>query len=50
MEEKIEIFRKISIDITQDRRGADAFSISYRGQDPEKVMKVANELAALFYR
>ena len=49
MEEKIEILRKkISIDITQDRRGADAFSISFKGTDPEKVMKVANGLATYF--
>ncbi len=49
MEEKIEsLRRKISIDITRDRRGADAFSISYRGGEPEKVMKVANGLARYF--
>jgi polysaccharide chain length determinant protein (PEP-CTERM system associated) len=49
MEEKIEILRKkISIDITQDRRGADAFSITFQGTEPEKVMKVANGLAAYF--
>ena len=49
MEKKIEsLRRKISIDITRDRRGADAFSISYQGMEPEKVMKVANGLAAYF--
>ncbi len=49
MEEKVENLRKkISIDVIQDRRGADAFSISYQGMEPEKVMKVANGLAAYF--
>ncbi|MFC1878220.1 protein GumC [Thermodesulfobacteriota bacterium] len=49
MEKKIEIIRgKILIDVTQDRSGADAFSISYQGMEPEKVMKVANGLAAYF--
>jgi len=49
MEEKIEYLRrKISIDITRDRRGADAFSITYQGTQPEKVMKVANGLSTYF--
>ncbi len=49
MEEKIQNLRKkISIDVTRDRRGADAFSISFRGKEPHKVMKVANGLATYF--
>jgi len=49
MEQKIEsLRRKISIDITRDRRGADAFSITYQGPEPETVMKVANGLATYF--
>ena len=49
MEEKIELLREqISINIIQDRRGADAFSISYQGTKPETVMNVANSLAAYF--
>lgn len=53
MEDKVGDLRKrIRIDVTkakQDRRkDADAFSISFKGKDPEKVMKIANALATYF--
>ena len=49
LEDKLESLRKrISIDVTAARTGADAFSISFEGRDPEKVMQVANALATYF--
>jgi polysaccharide chain length determinant protein (PEP-CTERM system associated) len=49
MEDKIENLRRcIDINVTRDRRGADAFSISFKGQDPQKVMRVTNALATSF--
>ena len=49
MEEKIESMRKrIVIDVTRSRRDANAFSITFEGKDPEKVMKVTNALANYF--
>lgn len=52
MEEKIENLRKrISVDVItgKSRRGeAEAFTIKFSDQDPEKVMRVANGLAAYF--
>ncbi len=49
MEDKIEGLRKrISFDLIQRdrRRDADAFSISFEGRDPEKVMKITNALTS----
>jgi len=49
MEEKIDRIRNnIKINIINDRREALAFSITYQGSTPEKVMKIANELATYF--
>ncbi|MEJ2452709.1 MAG: Wzz/FepE/Etk N-terminal domain-containing protein [Candidatus Thiodiazotropha sp.] len=49
MEDKIESLRQcIEINVTRDRRGADAFSISFKGGDPQKVMRVTNALATSF--
>lgn len=49
MEDKIESTKKrISVDVTRASQGADAFSISFKGKDPEKVMRVANALATYF--
>jgi polysaccharide chain length determinant protein (PEP-CTERM system associated) len=50
MEDKVEIIRKrIDVHVTQDRRReTNSFSISYRGRDPMKVMRVANGLATYF--
>ncbi|MBW1849502.1 MAG: protein GumC, partial [Deltaproteobacteria bacterium] len=49
MEDKIESLReRISVNlIRSDRRSdADAFSISFKGKDPEKVMKITNALTS----
>ena len=49
MEDKIESMRKrITVDVTRSRRDTNAFSISFNGRDPEKVMKVTNALANYF--
>jgi len=49
MEDKIESMRKrITVDVTSSRRNTNAFSISFKGKDPEKVMKVTNALANYF--
>jgi polysaccharide chain length determinant protein (PEP-CTERM system associated) len=42
--------QKIKIDVSQggSRRGPSAFTISYRGKDPKKVMQVTNALASNF--
>jgi polysaccharide chain length determinant protein (PEP-CTERM system associated) len=50
MEDKVAQLRaNISIDVISDRqRQTDAFEISYKGKDPEKVMRVANGLAGSF--
>ena len=46
MEDKLENLRKrISTRITHARGGADAFSISFKGSQPERVMKIANALS-----
>ena len=50
-EKKVESLEKrISIKVTQggSRNAADSFSISFRGTDPEKVMRVTNSLASSF--
>ena len=48
MEDKVAILAKrISVDVTRSsRREADSFSISFRGGDPDRVMRIANTLAA----
>jgi len=51
MEDKISSIRKkIDVQVTRSgrRTGADAFSVSYRGSDPQTVMNVANTLANFF--
>lgn len=50
LEDKIENLRKrITVDISKDRKkDTDAFSISYKGRDPERVMRVTNALATFF--
>lgn len=48
-EDKIRyLTQRIDVRVTRDRRGADAFSISYRGKNPLKVMRVTNALANSF--
>ena len=49
LEDKIENLKeRISLNVTRAGRGSDAFSISFEGKDPEKVMKIANTLATYF--
>jgi len=50
MEDKVGSLRKrINVSLARTRgKGTDAFSISFRGSDPEKVMKIANALATFF--
>ena len=49
MEDKIDNVRKqISVKVTNAREGADAFSISFQGEEPRKVTNVANALATYF--
>lgn len=49
IEDKIENIRKrISVNVTKARSGADAFSISFKDKDPDRVMRVANTLATFF--
>lgn len=48
-EDKIEnLHKRISVQVIRARAGADAFSISFEGTDPERVMKIANSLASYF--
>ncbi|HPA15606.1 MAG TPA: GNVR domain-containing protein [Desulfobacterales bacterium] len=49
MENKLATIRKnISVNVSRDRQVANAFSIRFKGTDPEKVMNVANTLASYF--
>jgi len=49
IEDKLESLRtNIVVDLTTATRGADVFSISFRGKDRIKVMRVANSLASYF--
>jgi polysaccharide chain length determinant protein (PEP-CTERM system associated) len=49
MEDQVVSLRnRIEVKVTRTHRGADAFAISYRGREPEKVMRVANGLATYF--
>lgn len=49
MEDKLEsLRRRIGIEVTRARRGADAFEITFKGRDPEQVKNVANSLANSF--
>ncbi|WP_373498970.1 XrtA system polysaccharide chain length determinant [Desulfococcus sp.] len=52
MEDKIEALRKrISVEILGDKKrpnATDAFSITFKGNDPEKVMNITNTLAESF--
>lgn len=48
-EDKIEsLHKRIDVNVTKARAGADAFSISFKGKDPERVMRIANSLASYF--
>lgn len=49
MEDKVEALRKnISVEVSHSRRETNAFSIAFRGKDPEIVMNVTNTLANYF--
>lgn len=48
-EDKIEGLRKrINVKIERAREGAEAFSISFTGSEPQRVMRIANTLASYF--
>ena len=48
-EDKIVSLRKrIKVNIDHARRGAEAFSISFTGSEPQRVMRIANTLASYF--
>lgn len=40
--------RRINVQIERARHGAEAFSISFTGSDPRRVMQIANTLASFF--
>ena len=40
--------QNIEIKVTRDRKGSDVFSVSYMGQDPQKVMAITNALVGNF--
>lgn len=49
LEDKIGSLRKrISVEVTRAKRSANAFSISFEGTDPIKVMEITNTLATYF--
>ncbi|CCK80498.1 GumC family protein [Desulfobacula toluolica] len=49
LEDKIAIMRKrVQVKIERARYGAEAFSIAFKGNDPQRVMQVANTLASFF--
>ncbi|MGE4519213.1 MAG: GumC family protein, partial [Desulfobacteraceae bacterium] len=49
LEDKITSLRKrIDVNLTQARQGSEAFTISYRGSEPERVMRITNTLASYF--
>jgi len=48
-EDKIgSVGRNISVNVTKSRKGVDSFTLSYRGDNPEKVKDVVNSLAKSF--
>ena len=49
LEDKIKNLRgRINVNLTRDRKGTDAFTIRYRGTNPERVMNITNTLAGLY--
>lgn len=49
MEDKVANLRnRISVDVIRSQRETDAFTISFKGQNPRQVMQVANGLATYF--
>ncbi len=48
-EEKVSAVRRdMKVEVTRGRRGADSFTISFKGKDPEKITKAVNILAGYF--
>ncbi|QTA85527.1 GNVR domain-containing protein [Desulfonema magnum] len=48
-EEKVSAVRgNMKVKVTRGRRGADSFTISFRGKDPEKITRAVNILAGYF--
>jgi polysaccharide chain length determinant protein (PEP-CTERM system associated) len=49
LEDKIaDLRQRIVVDTTTARHGSEAFSIKFKGNDPEKVMRITNTLAGYF--
>lgn len=49
LEDKIEAMRqRITVNLSRARSGADAFTISYKDKDPERVMRITNTLTSFF--
>ncbi len=49
LEDKIaELRKRIKVRIERSRHGAEAFSISFSGSEPQRVMRIANTLASYF--
>jgi polysaccharide chain length determinant protein (PEP-CTERM system associated) len=49
LEDKIEAMKnRIKVHLSRTRGGADAFSISYQGKKPDRVMRITNTLTSFF--
>lgn len=49
LEDKIKSMRKrINVNLSRARQGTDAFTISFTGKDPDRVMRITNTLAGFF--
>ncbi len=49
LEDKVNVLRKqVQVKIERTRSDAEAFSIVFQGDDPQRVMKIANTLASFF--
>jgi len=49
LEDKVNALRKdIKVEVTQNRRETNSFSIAYRGKDPQTVMDITNTLTTYF--
>ena len=49
LEDKITNLRKrIDVNLTRARQGSEAFTIKYKGSEPERVMRITNTLASYF--
>lgn len=49
LEDKVADLRKrISVDVIGDKRQTEAFTITFKGKNPDRVMRVANGLASYF--